>query len=754
MGNQIEERENRDEGEDRAEAVDGGSITGSRPKTGSAGSLTQWLLGRPPSKGGESGDIGDSSDTAGFCPTCGMKRKVPGVGSLTQWIFQSHLCQCQSQEAAVLDPGDALEGFEARTMPGFKTDEIEEDVDESEAAVACPADFPLQRYRLVRELGGGATGSVYLAIDRHLGKRVAIKLLRVSDQRLYVSFQNEARAISRVKHGGIIEVYDFSTSESGAPYMVMEYFPGISLRKLLEDRGSLPEAEALPIFTDLAGTMAHAHEKGIFHRDLKPDNVLVSRVGGAYSVKIVDFGLSRILKEESLDDDSTGSALSGTPLYMAPDMIAGHEFSALSEIYSLGTMMFEVLCGRLPFEGDNSLALLALKGQQAPPSLLEFCESKTEISPAVADIVTQTLQPNPSDRIQSMSELEAALSNVLASSESAVGEGDGSLSAAESQSLPLHDAVNVFGITAGDDDRAPFGPLSTRVLALLAVFCGGLALCFVFFSMEGGFNLGTSRAPGGQQGRDFEFPEIKVYDKMKKKVGGKLGDQPVEFVIQGMNTVDQEHEFSPEIIAHLNRLKGLYGERVVRVKGRKIGASDIEKFRRQSTVALEVPECDLDSSAYKALSAMTELRYLNLSGCNLKDRSLGFLKPLKKLERINLATTGVKESELRILSQLPALYSIYMPNSNLSNKAIDYFVACSGLRMLTVNGNNINVDGLMKLQDLDYLDSVACFRCSLKGSDRKALRRAMPLVDWQFYRNKHSRKAGADEGKAGKKKGR
>lgn len=747
MGNQIEERENRDEGEDRAEAVEDGSITGSRPKTGSAGSLTQWLLGRPPSKGGESGDMGDSSDTAGFCPTCGMKRKVPGVGSLTQWIFQSHLCQCQSQEAAVLDPGDALEGFEARTMPGFKTDEIEEEVDESEAAVACPADFPLQRYRLLRELGGGATGSVYLAIDRHLGKRVAIKLLRVSDQRLYVSFQNEARAISRVKHGGIIEVYDFSTSESGAPYMVMEYFPGISLRKLLEDRGSLPEAEALPIFAFLAGTMAHAHEKGIFHRDLKPDNVLVRQVGGSYSVKIVDFGLSRILKEESLGDDSTGSALSGTPLYMAPDVIAGHEFSALSEIYSFGTMMFEVLCGRLPFEGDNSLALLALKGQQAPPSLLEFCESETEISPAVADIVAQTLQPNPSERIQSMVELEAALSSVSGVSELAVGEGDGSLSSTESQSLPLHDAVNVFGITAGADDRAPFGPLSTRVLALLAVFCGGLALCFVLFSMGGGFNIGTGRSPGGQQGRDFEFPEIKVYDKMKKKVRGKVGDNPVEFVIEGMNTVDQDQEISPDIIAHLNRLKGLYGERVVRVKGRKIDVSDIEKFRKQGTVALELPDCDLDSAAYKALSKMADLRYLNLSGCDLKSRNLDFLKPLKKLERINLALTMVKVDELRVLSSLPALYSIYMPNSKLNNQAMDHFVACSGLRMLTVNGNNINVDGLMKLQDLDYLDSVACFRCPLKGSDRKALRRAMPLVDWQFYRNKHSRKAGKKKGR-------
>ena len=241
---------------------------------------------------------------------------------------------------------------------------------------------------------------------------------------------------------------------------------------------------------------------------------------------------------------------------------------------------------------------------------------------------------------------------------------------------------------------------------------------------------------------------------MKKKVRGKVGDNPVEFVIEGMNTVDQDQEISPDIIAHLNRLKGLYGERVVRVKGRKIDVSDIEKFRKQGTVALELPDCDLDSAAYKALSKMADLRYLNLSGCDLKSRNLDFLKPLKKLERINLALTMVKVDELRVLSSLPALYSIYMPNSNLGNKAIDYFVACSGLRMLTVNGNNINVDGLMKLQDLDYLDSVACFRCPLKGSDRKALRREMPLVDWQFYRNKHSRKAGADEGKAGKKKGR
>ncbi|MBI1270304.1 protein kinase [bacterium] len=667
------------------------------------GSLTQWLLGRTPPNQSESSYYDDSEssfESSGFCPDCGLKRRVAGQGSLTQWIFQSHHCRCEITEADRGSTDAGAVSHEVLSMPAFKLDDDYEAVEED----VFPDGFPVERYRCIKRLGGGASGAVYLAIDKRLGKRVAIKLLKVTDEKQYIEFQNEARAISRLNHRGIVEVYDFALSDAGAPYMVMEYFPGRTLRSYLDEQGPFSESEAVPLFLSLTRALAHAHSKGIFHRDLKPENILILEEDDVHLVKVVDFGLVRILKEGSLSKGESGKVLTGTPWYMSPDMARGLPFDEASEVYSLGTVMYEVLSGKLPFTAESSLALMALKGTEQPPSLLELekngrggSEGALTIAPELADIVAFSLAPEPSERIRSMVELEEALLKLsaLQADESEISEPVENLSKTPGGSVYSDRQLSVFSIL---------------VIAVLMLFA--LAFALLIFS----------DGPGGVWKVDV--------DKSSKK--GNFRGETDLFSKAGMYDVDKEQEFSPGLVQHMQRLKGLYGERVLRVARRKITFKDMEDFRRRGIVALELPACKLDDIAVAQFSRLERLRSLNLTRCDLAGRSLSFLKPLVRLERINLADCGFDESELQVLGELPSLMSIYMPDSGLSDKSIYYFCRCENLEWLNVNGNRISGRALLQLRSLTKLSQVHCLGCRVSPKERVMLRKAMPQVEWEF----------------------
>lgn len=250
--------------------------------------------------------------------------------------------------------------------------------------VACPVDgSPLarlsedtleggifaDRYEIVARLGGGGMSTVYKARHTHMDKIVAIKVLQTNVGNTAESikrFQLEAKATSKLEHPNVISIFDFGVSEDGRPYMVMEYLEGISLSDLLDKKGRLPVNGLKEIFVPVCLGLVHAHQNGIVHRDLKPGNIMLARTaGGGVNVKIVDFGLAKLVNSEQ-KLTQTGETF-GSPLYMSPEQCLGKQLDQRADIYSLGCVLFECLTGQPPFIGASVIDTFNKHLRDAPP---------------------------------------------------------------------------------------------------------------------------------------------------------------------------------------------------------------------------------------------------------------------------------------------------------------------------------------------------------------------------------------------------
>src|SRR5579885_592424 len=292
----------------------------------------------------------DSSKNRARCKNCRKYIRQHQAGSMTQWIFSTNDCLCKMPFTA--NSGEEKSSERTNQIAAFNFD----DPFEGEEIFVESDSFPLDRYRAVRLLGKGTLGEVFLGIDRTLRKPVAIKcLLNVTNQRA-ISFQNEAKIANKLHHPCLIDVLDFGITSGGRPFMVMEYFDGISLEQLFLEARAISEEVVLCLFTNICDGLGYMHDHGVFHRDLKPSNVLVSISDTmSIAVKIIDFGLAKTTQDLQWKTTVQGKTIVGTPAYMSPDQALGQAFSAASEVYSLGCMLFESLCGRPPFEGETAL---------------------------------------------------------------------------------------------------------------------------------------------------------------------------------------------------------------------------------------------------------------------------------------------------------------------------------------------------------------------------------------------------------------
>lgn len=258
-------------------------------------------------------------------------------------------------------------------------------------------------YRVVSRLGAGGMGEVYLAHDEKLDRPVALKLLLNdlrADQGHWQRFHQEARAASSLNHPHILVVHDVDELD-GRPLMITEYVEGQTLRARLQ-RGRLAPSETLEIATQIASALAAAHARGLVHRDVKPENVMVRPDG---YVKVLDFGLAKLLSHESPSDlTTTPGLLMGTPRYMSPEQVRGLAVDARSDVWSLGVVLYEMVAGHPPFDGRTVSAVLADVLEREPPPL------GTASPPPVTACILRALAKAPSQRFATGREFHAALS--------------------------------------------------------------------------------------------------------------------------------------------------------------------------------------------------------------------------------------------------------------------------------------------------------------------------------------------------------
>ncbi|OAI40970.1 hypothetical protein AYO38_00890 [bacterium SCGC AG-212-C10] len=270
-----------------------------------------------------------------------------------------------------------------------------------------PSDVIDARYRLERLLGTGGMAEVWLGEDLRLGRWVAVKILRETlgdaDEDIVGGIQREARVIARLQHPNIVSAFD-AGEFAGRHYLVQEYVHGYSLRQLLETQGRFTEDETLRYGTQIAGAIDYAHQQGVLHCDIKPENILVNENGVA---KITDFGVADTVTR-TLSPEQARDVL-GTIAYLAPEVIQGAPSTPQSDVYSLGLTLYEMAAGRLPFAGANAAAIAGQRLGTPAPRLRQFAMSA---SPQLEEVLARALSLSLADRYRTAGDFANALRRV------------------------------------------------------------------------------------------------------------------------------------------------------------------------------------------------------------------------------------------------------------------------------------------------------------------------------------------------------
>ncbi len=349
--------------------------------------------------------------------------------------------------------------------------------------------------RLVRLLGQGGMGSVWIADHLSLGTQVAVKFMSpqfAQNAGLVQRFRREAMAAAQIKSQHVAQVFDHGVMPDGTPYIVMELLEGEDLRQRIRRVGPLNLPKLAGIVTQTAKALARAHQLGIVHRDIKPDNIFLADVGGEMIVKVLDFGIAKQMVDDGLGSTSTGSML-GTPLYMSPEqLLSSKQADARSDLWSLGVVAYKAMTGAVPFSGETlgALSVAVHAGMFPPPSTI-----RPGMPAAIDGWMHRALQRQPEARFASAREMaeelerivrEPLVSVVAPGPMQSVQWSDPASAASSSQS---HSIPGVAATRA----RTPVAPTALVVSAVITAMAAAFIGVF-FFKARGQYEVGAGAA--------------------------------------------------------------------------------------------------------------------------------------------------------------------------------------------------------------------------------------------------------------------
>ncbi len=378
-----------------------------------------------------------------------------------------------------------------------------------------------ERYHVLKKLGEGGMGQVYLAEHVKMGRKSAVKVMNpgmVHDADAISRFNREAANASRINHPNVAGIYDFGETSDGLIYLAMEFIEGESLTSLVEKNGALPPARAADIAKQAADGLSVAHDMGIVHRDLKPDNIMIAKNrDGTDCVKVVDFGIAKAAGAENQKVTKTGLVV-GTPEYMSPEQLAGDKLDGRSDVYSLALVAFNMLTGKLPFEGETAQESMIMRLTDEPKSLA-MMKPDTSWTPEVQAVMGKALQRRVADRYQKAADFGVALWQAVermpkkapAGATQMLGAADGAtaLMAAPPKTL-LDSSPNMPRpefVSALPSAPAPVYAGSATVKSKAPIYAGGgvafalAALAMIYFSKSAG-KTGSTPIAADSAGRN------------------------------------------------------------------------------------------------------------------------------------------------------------------------------------------------------------------------------------------------------------
>ncbi|MCA9803065.1 MAG: protein kinase [Cyanobacteria bacterium HKST-UBA02] len=504
------------------------------------------------------------------------------------------------------------------------------------------AEFPPdleERYELVRKLGSGGMGLVFLVRDKTLGKTVVIKTLSTTTptQEQLVSFQKEARAAGRLQHPQIIATFDFGITGSGNPYMVLEYVPGRTLKEAIESRSTLSLRSILTIIEKLARAMAHAHDSGIIHRDLKPSNILlIEGENSEVDIKVIDFGIAHLFEiEPGKGFESSGGKIIGSPPYMSPEAVRGETATRSSDIYSMGCLVFEIFTGAPPFRDKSPMITMKMQLEKKAPRLdrtLEKLCREDAIAHELADLIDRCLAKDPGQRPTDMHEVAEIVAGMLADLHSENQDQ----SAVRARVIELG-KVDLYGRS-----NLAFSPtlsgsgLGRRGLVTLLILIGAGAAGAVYM-IDQNARKSSSEAVTGRSG---PVPSSEVL------VQG-LGEYTT-----GFDTMikDEDLEGGKLELTDLRTLDLASSAITDR------GAGSLPLYKQQ--IILDLTRTRITDRALTPIATMSSLHKIYLRGTAVTDEGLEKLIGMPGLDSLDLGYTGITDRSVKSMSEEMSLREI------------------------------------------------------------------------------------------------
>lgn len=658
---------------------------------GKSGSLTQWIFVCHCSSITAEAPA-EALDAFRFqiCRKCRKRIGSGRDGSLTQFVFRSDICRCELPES--------LDVAVARPRLEFEQQEegLAQSFGEDQGGLDLPSDsFPTSRFKPLRELGRGASGAVYLCIDRLLGTKVAVKTLHYLSSDQLLNFQQEARAISRLSHPKIVKILDFGATDCGIPYMVLEYIEGIDLESFaVQSDRKIPLGEILEIVVSICDALSYSHAKEIYHRDLKPSNILIVRNHGL-SAKLVDFGVARVKFEALEPTICNGTTVIGTPTYMSPDQMRGISYDQRSEIYSLGCILYELVSGKPPYSAETVMELVTLHANAPIPSLKDT-KAGNDFPEKLDVIVKSCLAKMPEDRYQSIealkNDLESLRSTEASSSDFLLGQDDGDEAADARKmytSAVLNQAYNQNQTSPspkGVTQRS--GTIAMVVAALLIV--GSLAgLSALFLS-----------TPQGK-------------DESAEKRAGELADALLEtkFNVNEFNGNFWLFNMAPvndDCIPEL--LKSKHNRLWIDAERREgISPAALLKLKPKKVVAFALINVRLTPAHLDALVELKTIKALRLfANPEFNDESLAHIKGMHNLEELFIRCPAVTDNGISQLAGMQNLKILSLDRcTRLTDKCLDTIEKMKDLERISLAETRVSKAGILRVTKMKNLDTIS-----------------------------------------------
>lgn len=609
------------------------------------GSLTQWISACACTSRQRSTTRSGKHLT---CAVCKKRIHTGKRGSITSWVFQEDICSCVAPRAGWED-GSRFEGaaVDGVVGTGAASQALPDQDDES---------FPRERYEPRALLGIGDAGIVYLCLDLKSQKEVAVKVIHLPEGQEILWFQQEARATSRLNHPGIIKVLDFGVSDGGAPYMVMEYVPGVTLRRVLDSYGALSVDTALDVVTQILSGLGHAHNEGILHGDICPENVIVVNDDiDSIDIRLIDFGIARITSDTQSDGSGAEQVMGGHLLYMAPDRVLGYDTTVQSEIYSLGCMLFEMLTGDTPFGGATQMEVVEAHARTPAPVLAQATGLDWPVQ--LETLVARTLSKDPGERFASAAEMRQAIEELTAD-----------LVPPQAPEAPA----------ATEYERQKNRTFNNELLflsfvAAVVLIVAGAVLFQSFKSDPIGAALEDySKVSTEKEDRPPPPGRMPPPGKKARKIfvrrRGPRPDSlsPVEWLVAARKATDRD----------LEKLAGESGVEYLDISFSKINGSGFSRLSHLPLAAVRANRVSLDRKGLESLCAIPTVSSLDLEGVDGLDRdSIKTIAGLSRLVHLSLRDCNLADEDLEPLKELHGLRTfIITGNSRVTDSGLETLI--------------------------------------------------------------------------------